>query len=79
MSWGRNEVEMKEKLEHWGHSHDFDTDSYYDFWKSITLENYSSIRMYHPLGIRHCWTSLSLMCLAVFGLSQQLLNEIIQF
>jgi hypothetical protein len=48
-SWGRGEGELLQKLESWTHARDFDTGKFFEFWKSVTLENYKSFRDFHPL------------------------------
>lgn len=49
-SWGRTDVELKQKLASWGHVDDFDINSYFLFWKSIDKHNYKYIRDFHPLS-----------------------------
>lgn len=48
-SWARSEEEVYQKIKNWSHNSDFDTDKYYDFWKSINGEHYKSILNFHPL------------------------------
>lgn len=48
-SWGRGEDELAKKLRNWSHSEDFDTASYFDFWKSVGVSNYKYIYNFHPL------------------------------
>ncbi|HTB23506.1 MAG TPA: hypothetical protein VK914_12470 [bacterium] len=59
-SWGRDEAELKQKLESWTHARDFDTAKFFDFWKSVDLDNYRSFRDFHPLDGPD-WPSLRLI------------------
>jgi len=78
-SWARNEQEMWQKLKNWGHSADFDINKYFLLWKSATLENYKTMTMLHPLGMKANWTHLSLIDLSKYNLSEELLKEIKAF
>lgn len=49
-SYGRTPEEMRMKLTNWGHSRDFDTDQYFEFWKSVNLDNYSRLKDVHPIA-----------------------------
>lgn len=49
-SWGRSEVELRQKLSNWGHAKDFDTAAFLRRWKSVTLKNYAAVKDFHPLG-----------------------------
>lgn len=48
-SWGRTPHEIWEKIHNWGHSRDFQTEQYFRFWESISLDNYRYIHNFHPL------------------------------
>lgn len=48
-SWGRGEDELAKKLRNWSHSDDFDTQGYFEFWKSVNVANYKYICNFHPL------------------------------
>lgn len=48
-SWGRTEDELRRKLENWSHHADFNTDAYFRFWQSVSLDNYKYISDFHPL------------------------------
>ena len=48
-SWGRSEEELAKKLRNWSHSDDFDTQAYFEFWKSVNIANYRYICNFHPL------------------------------
>jgi hypothetical protein len=48
-SWGRTGQQLMQKLENWGHSKDFDIRKFYDFWESVTLQNFAHARNFHPL------------------------------
>lgn len=57
-SWGRNEEEVKFKISNWGHNVDFDTEEYFEFWKSVNRYNAPYIHDCHPLG-KYCgWNRL---------------------
>lgn len=57
-SWGRTDEELMQKLGNWGHVDDFDTNSYFLFWKSIDKHNYKYIRDFHPILAPSTWSSL---------------------
>lgn len=57
-SWARSEEEMKQKLQNWGHSNDFDCNTYLTLWESVNLSNYRKIRNFHPLT-PSSWTKLN--------------------
>lgn len=48
-SWARSEEEIQFKIKNWGHRDDFDTQSYFDFWKSLNSSNYSEHENVHPI------------------------------
>ncbi len=48
-SWGRTPEELKKKLTNWSHAQDFDVESFFRPWDSVTLENYQQIKNFHPL------------------------------
>jgi len=48
-SWGRTEADLAKKLRNWSHTEDFDTESYFRFWKSIDVDNHKYVRDFHPL------------------------------
>ncbi|MDH6356102.1 hypothetical protein M2132_002465 [Dysgonomonas sp. PH5-45] len=56
-SWARSEDETKQKIENWGHKDDFDTSSYYEFWKTISRYTYKYVYNFHPLDAK-LWPSL---------------------
>jgi len=56
-SWARGEDEIKLKLNNWGHTNDFDVDSYFEFWKMINKQTYRYVRSFHPLD-SWLWPSL---------------------
>lgn len=47
-SWARSEAEILQKLNNWGHRDDFETRRFFDFWKTLTTENYKKVRDFHP-------------------------------
>lgn len=71
-TFARSEEEFLFKVQNWGHKDDFDTLSYYRFWKSINKDNYKYIRDFFPFrGQKRFWQSL-LFC---EGNIEQLLSE----
>jgi len=60
VSWGRTREGLKQKLENWGHSKDFNTNAYLEMWDKVTLENYQSFVNLHPLYGPH-WPKLKLV------------------
>ncbi len=49
-SWARTAVEIKQKIENWGHRDDFDVDAFYKKWLDLeenTIHNYID---FHPLA-----------------------------
>lgn len=57
-SWGRDAEEIRYKISNWGHNADFDTDAYFEFWKSVNRYNAPYIRDCHPLGRECGWNYL---------------------
>lgn len=58
-SWARQEQEIWEKLNNWGHAKDFDVAKYFNFWKEANAENYTSYKNFHHLH-PHTWPALAL-------------------
>jgi hypothetical protein len=56
-SWGRSAADLKQKLTNWGHANDFDTEAFFKLWESVTLDNYTEFKDFHPLDKR-VWKSL---------------------
>lgn len=56
-SWARTENEVDEKINNWGHRDDFDTRSYFAFWRGITEKNYKQVLNFHPLDAGY-WDKL---------------------
>lgn len=59
-SWGRTREQLEQKLTNWSHSRDFDVSKFLSLWDSVTLDNYSRYRDFHPL-YPPLWKSLTLM------------------
>jgi hypothetical protein len=57
-SWGRTSAELRQKLRNWGHAKDFDTQKFFDFWESITLDNFAQAKNFHPFE-GPLWSSLT--------------------
>jgi hypothetical protein len=48
-SWGRTDAELYQKLKSWTHANDFDVESFFAFWQGVTLENYATVKDFHPM------------------------------
>lgn len=49
-TWARNEDQLRQKLDSWGHNNDFaDKEGYIEFWKSMDENGYSQAKDFHPL------------------------------
>lgn len=48
-SWARSEVEIKMKINNWGHVTDFNTSDFFEFWSNIDDFNFGGVRDFHPL------------------------------
>lgn len=56
-SWARDEEEISEKINNWGHKNDFDTSVFFNFWKEINSGNYKTAKDFHPL-YKNLWKEL---------------------
>jgi hypothetical protein len=56
-SWGRTPAQLMQKLRNWSHARDFDVEKFFDFWESVTLENFAEAKNFHPLH-GPTWSSL---------------------
>lgn len=75
-SWGRNEEDLAKKLNNWSHSKDFDTESYFNFWKSVNSNNYKYIHNFHPLFPTH-WKKLKFVrAVSIESLINQMPSQI---
>lgn len=57
-SWAREEAEIVEKVNNWGHKNDFDTSKFLDLWKKLNADNYKDFKNFHPLDSTQ-WKELS--------------------
>ncbi|SDQ85261.1 hypothetical protein SAMN05421664_2845 [Chryseobacterium soldanellicola] len=57
-SWARDEEEIVEKINNWGHKNDFDTSKFLDLWKELNASNYSEFKDFHPI-YKSLWKELS--------------------
>lgn len=57
-SWARDENEISEKINNWGHATDFDVKKYFEFWKNLTELNYHNICNLHPIDADK-WQNIS--------------------
>ncbi|POS01959.1 hypothetical protein [Flavobacterium croceum] len=48
-SWAREESEVALKISNWGHKNDFDTESFFNFWKNVNSSNYMNFKNFHPV------------------------------
>jgi|JI10StandDraft_1071094.scaffolds.fasta_scaffold177052_3 hypothetical protein len=48
-TWSRDEKELWNKINNWGHRDDFDKDSYYRMWLALDKFNYKHIKNFHPI------------------------------
>lgn len=61
-SWARSQDEIYQKITNWGHKNDFDSNSYFNLWKSLDINNYRYIRNFHPLQDNDgVWNELKLL------------------
>ncbi len=58
-SWGRTPEELLTKLRNWSHAKDFNVDAFFNFWQSVTLQNYHQFRNFHPIQ-PELWQTLRL-------------------
>lgn len=47
LSWARDEKEIWEKLNNWGHKNDFIIQDYFDQWKNLNYLNYKNYQDFH--------------------------------
>ncbi|WP_284459884.1 hypothetical protein [Chryseobacterium sp.] len=57
-SWARDEAEIIEKINNWGHKNDFDTSEFLESWKILNSSNYNEYKIFHPLD-KSQWKELS--------------------
>jgi len=48
-SWARSEDQIHFKIKNWGHRDDFNTENYFQFWKSLDSANYMNFKNIHPI------------------------------
>ncbi|WP_394676575.1 hypothetical protein [uncultured Sphingobacterium sp.] len=48
-SWARENSEIQQKINNWGHVNDFDTIEFYRSWDKLSAENYENYLDFHPL------------------------------
>lgn len=49
ISWARPEKEVQFKLQNWGHSHEFNGNSFYKIWQALDDENWMYIKDFCPM------------------------------
>jgi hypothetical protein len=48
-TWARSDDELWNKMNSWGHSKDFNKESYYKLWQSLDADNAKYIQNFHPI------------------------------
>ncbi|MBK9140854.1 MAG: hypothetical protein IPM23_00040 [Candidatus Melainabacteria bacterium] len=48
-SWARTEDELRQKLQNWGHSNDFNVSNFLDMWLKADEKSYRDFRNFHPM------------------------------
>ena len=56
-SWARNESEIRQKINNWGHKNDFNTNVFFDMWEKLSKSNYLEYQNFHPLD-EASWESI---------------------
>ncbi|TFD98560.1 hypothetical protein E2605_00315 [Dysgonomonas capnocytophagoides] len=56
-SWAKDEVQIRKKIENWGHKNDFDTEKYFQLWKFVDSYTYKRLKNLHPLA-ENAWKEL---------------------
>lgn len=59
-SWARKPEEVYQKITNWGHKNDFDIENYFNFWLSVSEDNYVNFVDLHPFHPKH-WKCLKFM------------------
>lgn len=59
-SWARTEEQIDFKIKNWGHRNDFDTEKYFQFWKSLNSSNYMEFQNIHPI-VPEVWNKLKFL------------------
>lgn len=49
-SWARDESELQEKVNNWGHKNDFNQAKYFENWQNINRDNFTEIKNFHPVN-----------------------------
>jgi len=48
-SWARDNNEILQKINNWGHNTDFDTQAFFKKWENLNQENYKQFKNFHPV------------------------------
>lgn len=56
-TWARSDDELWNKMNSWGHSNDFNKESYYKLWQSLDANNAKYIHDFHPI-VAPVWQQL---------------------
>ncbi len=74
-SWARSAVEIRLKLDNWGHKTDFNVDEYFTIWDMLNDTNYKEMANFHPFKPRE-WEALDfLKAISIDALIQQYKEE----
>lgn len=57
LSWARNEREIWEKINNWGHKDDIDIKAEFERWKGLSTANFQNYRNFHPV-VPDVWPAL---------------------
>jgi hypothetical protein len=50
ITWARKEDEVYYKLKNWGHSHEFNGESFFKIWQALDEGNWQYIKDFHPMN-----------------------------
>jgi len=56
-TWSRDEKELWNKINNWGHRDDFNKESYYNLWLSLDKFNFKHLKNFHPIE-NNIWPAL---------------------
>jgi hypothetical protein len=57
-TWAREEAEVEQKIQNWGHKEDFDVAAYFEHWKTLNGHNFQEFINFHPI-VPSNWPSLT--------------------
>lgn len=62
-SWARDEQEIGQKLQNWGHKSDFNTQHFFQQWQTLNISNYKNFKNFHPMS-PDLWPGLTFVAAA---------------